>query len=1016
MLRNITPKTWQRIGGVLLLIVIACNIRRVDVPQPADAEVRLMQADDDIEVELFACEPMITNPAAIDVDSQGRVWVADIHLYRGKAVGPPKDRILVLEDTTGSGRADKCTVFAEGLLCPMSICVAGDKVLVATSPDLWVYENKNDRLQANGPPKKLLTGFGGKNHDHGAHSLVLGPDHKWWMSHGDQGYDVVGTDGSHIASQWGGVMRGELDGSHLENVALNFRNPYEVCVNSFGEAFCSDNDDDGNQSTRLCWLLEGGNYGWYGRPPFGRKELSKHLPANTPFREHWHFRGNIPGNVPATVCPGFGGPAGICFYEGDAFGNKFKNMPWHCDAAAAEVRVYPHEKSGSGFKGQQKTILRCGDELFRPVDVCAAPDGSLYVADWYDGVVGGHDYKNPEEGRIFRIKPKGKSLVRRDKPGPYDNIADAIEGLKSPNLGTQYLARERLLRDKEAAVPALKLLLIHDDPNFRARALWVLDRMSGDARKLVLDQLHNSDATFRAFAVRVLRHHGSEYAPQILAMADDVSPEVVREILLALRHLKGYEADETVVRIASRFQGEPAAVDRYLLEAINIACTDRKQYVYEALSVNGSPTPARLMLLQLLNPKASLEMVTTQLSGETFSATAIENLLTIADNTDSPQIVETLLRLATTATATAEHRRLALQKMGAKLSGKWQRLLDDPTCLAKLRNLFFDRELHTDMLALAADNRLTTFIPEIETVALAKSANSDCRVQAINALATASHENALGVLRQCQTDDDLSVRGAAMVNLVGVCDAATITQVLTAENLPAAIREPALDRLLQSTQGAEILLTEMQANKILPSLRAKLLVQGTAHPDTQIRILFERLLPAGLQSQPLGATVHAEDVLNLTGDVHRGEAIFHHSASAQCKNCHTANGQGGNVGPDLSVIGSKFDRAAILSSILDPSAAIAPEYVSYALETTQGQVFTGLLVEKNEREIVLKTARNEIIHVASADVEQLVPQKKSLMPDQVLRNITAQDAADLVAFLSSQKKTETVAGKPTTRK
>ena len=252
---------------------------------------------------------MITNPAAIDIDTHGRVWVAEIQWYRGGAKNPPADKIKVLEDTDGDGQADKVTVFADGLFAPMSVCVAGSKVYVATSPDLWVYEDKNGDLKADGPPTKLLTGFGGHNHDHGAHSLVLGPDHKWWMSHGDTGFDVTGTDGSQHQVQWGAMLRGELDGTKLETVAVNFRNPYEVCVSSFGEAFLSDNDNDGNESVRICWILEGGNYGWFGGPPFGKQELDGRLsPGHALSRALALPRLSCPATCPATLVTGFGSP------------------------------------------------------------------------------------------------------------------------------------------------------------------------------------------------------------------------------------------------------------------------------------------------------------------------------------------------------------------------------------------------------------------------------------------------------------------------------------------------------------------------------------------------------------------------------------------------------------------------------------------------------------------------------------------------------------------------------------
>ena len=146
--------------------------------QSAEAELKHLRAAEGLELSLFAAEPLVTNPAAIDVDTHGRVWVAEIEFYRRFADKPPADRIKVLEDTDGDGRADRATIFAEGVYCPMSICVAGPKVYVATSPDLWVFEDADGDLRADGPPKKLLTGFGGYNHDHGAHSLVLGPDHK----------------------------------------------------------------------------------------------------------------------------------------------------------------------------------------------------------------------------------------------------------------------------------------------------------------------------------------------------------------------------------------------------------------------------------------------------------------------------------------------------------------------------------------------------------------------------------------------------------------------------------------------------------------------------------------------------------------------------------------------------------------------------------------------------------------------------------------------------------------------
>ncbi len=120
--------------------------------------------------------------------------------------------------------------------------------------------------------------------------------------------------------------------------------------------------------------------------------------------------------MPATLVTGFGSPCGICFYEGDAFGPHYKNAPLHTDAGPREVRIYRHQNAGLGMKATSEVFLtNQGDDYFRPDDICTAPDGSLYVSDWYDGGVGGHAYNNPDQGRIFLLAPKGKKLAARSE-------------------------------------------------------------------------------------------------------------------------------------------------------------------------------------------------------------------------------------------------------------------------------------------------------------------------------------------------------------------------------------------------------------------------------------------------------------------------------------------------------------------------------------------------------------------------------------------------------------------------
>lgn len=967
---------------------------------PPEETVTALRTADEAEISLYASEPLITNPAAIDIDTQGRVWVAEIEHYRKPPREDGADKIKVLEDTNGDGRADRVTVFAEGVFSPMSICVAGPKVYVATSPDLWLYEDNDGDLRADGPPKKLLTGFGGRNHDHGAHSLVLGPDHKWWMSHGDRGFDVTGTDGSHIKFQWGAVLRGELDGSELETVAVNFRNPYEVCVSSFGESFLSDNDNDGNFSTRICWILDGGNYGWFGRPP-------AKVDASIPFGEGWHFRAHVPGFVPGTLVTGFGSPCGICFYEGDAFGPEWKNTPIHTDAGPREVRLYPHEPQGAGMRANNRVVVASdGDDYFRPDDVCTAPDGSLLIADWYDGTVGGHAYNNPKQGRIYRLSPRGANLKRREKPGPYDNVADAIVGLQSPNLATQYLARERLLAEGEASIEALSGLLDSDEPNYVARALWVLDRIGGAGRQKVIEHLSCESPAMRALAVRILRRHGDEFASEILGMANDPAVEVRREVLLALPTISGDAGTETLVAMA---MSEDLS-DRYMLETINIAGGGRQEALFQHLVKQGDFAASTIQLLRVLDPKQSGVLL---LAAVEEQARPVEQRLAIVDalatmpNTEAGEAVISLLK-----DDRRPVRERAMAALDRKLSEGWSSLQENEQLRQALSIMLAEDGDQQAALDLITAHKLVACGDDVIKLCRNAEAASVARVTAIETAVALQLASASEVLPElARGGQERSLRQAAAQGLVRLQAWPEVEHLFSEESHSSDdLRASVVDTLLETTDGALVLLQLVKNERLIGKLRDKAIAKAVTHPDSNVRILFESFLPEDQRPVRLGSAIEPEKILALEGDVDRGREIFFRSTAAQCNTCHAIDGVGGSVGPDLSQIGRKYEPAVMLETILDPSKAIGPEYVAHLLETDAGQVFVGFIVEQSDDVLVLKDARGNLIRTASEDVVALEPQSKSLMPELVLRDVTAQDAADLLAYLSSLRNSVQHAG------
>jgi putative heme-binding domain-containing protein len=215
--------------------------------------------------------------------------------------------------------------------------------------------------------------------------------------------------------------------------------------------------------------------------------------------------------------------------------------------------------------------------------------------------------------------------------------------------------------------------------------------------------------------------------------------------------------------------------------------------------------------------------------------------------------------------------------------------------------------------------------------------------------------------------------------------------------------KPAVDRLLASTSGALRLMFAVDSGRFTKAIREIVISFAAKHADSQVRDLFERYLPADQRIKRLGTVIKPENILALRGDAMRGRQLFLKSSGVACRNCHKIQGQGKELGPDLSHIAKKNDKVALLESMLEPSKKIDPKFVAYIVETTAGRVFSGLLARKTNDEVILKDALGKELRFAMTDIETLVPQRKSFMPELLLRDMTAEEVADLLAYLESLK-------------
>jgi len=214
--------------------------------------------------------------------------------------------------------------------------------------------------------------------------------------------------------------------------------------------------------------------------------------------------------------------------------------------------------------------------------------------------------------------------------------------------------------------------------------------------------------------------------------------------------------------------------------------------------------------------------------------------------------------------------------------------------------------------------------------------------------------------------------------------------------------DKSLDQLFASTSGALQLLTALDAG-LVPSAKAEqAIARGAAHTDPAIRDLFERFVPEEKRVKRLGSAIQPAAILSLMGDASRGRELFVNTSGVQCKNCHRIGEAGKPLGPDLSQIGKKLDRPKLLESILEPSKTVEPQFVSYLVESN-GQVLTGLIAQRDPNFVVLRQADGKEVRLATGEIDRLAPTAKSLMPDLLLQEMTSQQVADLLEFLSSLK-------------
>jgi putative heme-binding domain-containing protein len=696
---------------------------------------------------------------------------------------------------------------------------------------------------------------------------------------------------------------------------------------------------------------------------------------------------------------GSGSPAGIEMYEGDLLSEDFVGALIHCEPGHNEVRAFKPRAAGSGLEVEQTTLVDGkADRWFRPVDVAAAPDGSLMVADWYDPGVGGHHQADVDRGRIYRVAPRG--MPYRSEPLDDDAPEAWAARLASANHDVRRRAWQRLHAQGEAALPALRQLFKSPTPERRAQALWLLTLCPTAAEEALQAASEDIDDRVQIAALRASRSLGEATLKRQLRQAvNDPSQQVRREAAVALRWL---DVDDPLRpwlwgQLAARYE----AGDRWMLEALGLAADDDWEACLEAwLGMAGRDAwerPAGRDLVWRARGATALDYQAKLLLDDATAEAELPRLLRALDFSRTDDKSRRLVDLAQAAADLAPPRR------GLIMSETLFRLEGEPTAASRalVEQLLAAGEAGQRALEFVMKFRIDDRYSDLLQEALRTGTSMDDAVRTVQFLL---REQQWDLLRAPLQQEE-GPRGR-MIELLAASGGRPAVEFLlpTALDLQQepTLRQEAIRAIAANREGAERLV-DLAEQRILDQEGRTAL--ALALRLTPFQDLAERTAADAPELPDAeNETFAIEHWMRMAGNADHGRQLFF--GKATCSTCHRVGDQGQDVGPALTEIGSKLSRTGLFESVLYPSAAISHNYETYLALTADGTAVSGVLRGETAEGVTLRNDKGVDLELPRSELASLEKQTISLMPAGLHRLLAPHELADLIAYLATLRKGE----------